>query len=226
MIQHKDIIEVTNTLVKEFNPVSIVVFGSISEFGDGNDLDLLVVTDDSVKDMRTLNNEVCFNLKDFYRQFSLDPFVISLTTLKEHYRKGSPFLQSILKKGLVTYMKDALKEWLIQAQNELEMANYLFKGGYFRGATFHSQQAIEKLFKVKLLEKGWELEKIHSTKRLSCIAFEYAIKINIAEEDLIFIDSIYRSRYPAEAGLLPMGEATESDANRAVTIAQNLFDTL
>lgn len=226
MVQHKDVKELTNVLVQGLDPISIVVFGSIAEKDEGNDLDLLIVTNDSSKDMRTLNNEAHFYLKKFHAKFAIDSFVIPLTILKEYYRKGSPFLQSILKKGWVTYMKDALKEWFQQAKDELEMAKFLLNGGYFRGATFHSQQAIEKLLKAKLLEKGWELEKIHNIERLTYISKEYNINVNIAEADLVFIDSIYRSRYPAEAGLLPMGEATEADSTRAVNIAKNIFTEL
>lgn len=226
MIKHEDVKELTNALVLGLDPISIIVFGSIAEKKKGNDLDLLIVTSDSSKDMRALNNEAHIYLKNFCNRFAIDSFVIPITTLKEHYRKGSPFLQSILKKGWVTYMKDALKEWFQQAKDELETARYLLKGNYYRGATFHSQQAIEKLIKWKLLEKGWELEKIHNIERLKYIAEEHNIKINIPETDLIFIDSIYRSRYPAEAGLLPMGETTKEDAEKATNIAENIFGEL
>ncbi len=43
---------------------------------------------------------------------------------------------------------------------------------------------------------------------------------------MIFIDSIYSGRYPADAGLLPLGEPTESDAEKAVKIAKRLFKNL
>ncbi len=36
-------------------------------------------------------------------------------------------------------MKDAVKEWLKQAKDELDMASYLVRGGYFKGACYHVQ---------------------------------------------------------------------------------------
>ncbi|MBN2373757.1 HEPN domain-containing protein, partial [bacterium] len=71
--------------------------------------------------------------------------------------------------------------------------------------------------------KGWELEKIHSLERLIALAEDYNIKTGISDEEIIFIDSIYRSRYPGEAGLLPLGDPSESDAKKAVNIAKRIL---
>ena len=73
-----------------------------------------------------------------------------------------------------------------------------------------------------MLKKGWELEKIHSIERLVAIGDDYRIKIKITDEDITFIDSIYRSRYPGEAGLLPLGEPTEADTRRAIEISEKI----
>jgi hypothetical protein len=35
----------------------------------------------------------------------------------------------------------------------------------------------------------------------------------------VFLNSIYRGRYPTEEGLLPRGEPTQADARRAVAAA-------
>lgn len=40
-------------------------------------------------------------------------------------------------------MKDAVKDWVKQAQEELNMAEYLFSGGYYKGACYHAQQSLE-----------------------------------------------------------------------------------
>jgi len=42
-------------------------------------------------------------------------------------------------------------------------------------------------------------------------------------EEIVFIDSIYRGRYPAEAGLFPLGEPSNKDAEKTVSIAKRIF---
>lgn len=223
MATFKDAIEAANSIIKRLQPVSIILFGSIAREGIGTDLDLLVVTDDKSegKDNPELLLHKC--LKRFYKKFAIDPFVISLPLMTEYYFKGSPFLNLIYKEGRALYMRNALQEWLKQSEDELNMAGYLFKGGYFKGACYHAQQSIEKSIKTRLLKKGWILEKIHSVDRLVAIGKDYKIKFNLSDEEIVFIDSIYRGRYPAEAGLLPMGEPSEADAKRAVAIARRMF---
>ena len=67
------------------------------------------------------------------------------------------------------------------------------------------------------------MEKTHSIERLIAIGIDYKIKSNLSDEEIVFIDSIYRGRYPAEAGLLPLGEPSGEDAERAVNIAKRIF---
>lgn len=219
MVTLKNAKEVSGEINKALNPLSITVFGSIAREGRGNDLDLLVVLDD--KNMPSDNIDLLMHrcLKKFYKRFAIDPFVVSLSAFREHYLKGSPFLELILKEGRLLHMKDAVNEWMRQADDELRTAQYLFNGDFHKGACFHSQQAIEKALKALLLSKGWELEKTHSIERLAALLEGYKVKIDISDEDMVFIDSIYRGRYPAEVGLLPLGEPTKSDAQRAVSIA-------
>jgi hypothetical protein len=38
-------------------------------------------------------------------------------------------------------------------------------------------------------------------------------------EDAVFLNSLYRGRYPTEEGLLPHGEPDRQDAARAVRVA-------
>jgi hypothetical protein len=45
--------------------------------------------------------------------------------------------------------------------------------------------------KAVLFHKGWELEKIYSIERLKVIIEEYKLKVDIDEDEVIFIDSIY-----------------------------------
>ena len=77
-----------------------------------------------------------------------------------------------------------------------------------------------------LLELGWELERIHSVRRLTAIAADYRVPFVLSPDDIDFLDEIYRGRYPAESGLLPLGDPTAADAQRAVTLANKNLASL
>jgi len=119
-------------------------------------------------------------------------------------------------------MKNAETEWMKDAADELNTAQYLLGGGYFKAACYHAQQAVEMHLKARLLAKGWELEKIHSLARLCALAADYGITVSLSDADVSFIDSIYRVRYPGELGLIPLGEPSFEDSKRALEIARKL----
>jgi HEPN domain-containing protein len=104
------------------------------------------------------------------------------------------------------------------------MADYLLRGGFHKGCCYHAQQAIGKGVKARLLAKGWELEKTHSIARLAAICEDHNIRLPLKDEDIVFIDSIYRGRYPAEEGLLPFKEPSANDAERALRIARRSLE--
>ena len=223
MVTAKEAREVSDVIIKTIQPISVVAFGSVAKNGVGADLDLLIVIDDESRIVKDVHLEVHKCLKKFYKKFPIDPFIISKALFNEYYSKGSPFLKLILKEGGLLYMRNAVNEWLTQAEEELSMSEYLLKGGYYKGVCYHSQQSVEKSIKTHLLKKGWELEKTHSIERLIAIAEEYNIQMDIPDEDVVFMDNIYRGRYPAEAGLLPLSEPSEMDAQKAVKIADRIF---
>jgi len=223
MVTLKDAREVSKEIVKEFHPISVIVFGSVAKEGRGEDLDLLIVSEDNQKSIKELNGLLFKQIRRFYKRFAIDPFILPVSRLQEYFLKGSPFLRLIQNEGRSLYMKDSIRQWLKGAEEDFAMAKYLRKGNYFRETCYHSQQAIEKSLKAGLIQKGWELEKIHSIERLMVLAGEYNLRLEIDEEDIIFIDSIYRGRYPAEEGLLPLGEPTEEDADRALNIASKVI---
>lgn len=226
MVTFNEAKAVSQVIVKDFHPISVIVFGSVAKEGSGLDLDLLIITGDEWKFPEHPDLLVYRSLKQFYRRFSIDPFIITKSTFKEYWTKGSPFLRLIMKEGRILYMKDAVREWISLAEEELHTAMYLLDGGFFKGTCYHSQQAVEKAIKAVLISKGWDIEKTHSIERLIAIAEDYAIQIDISDEDIVFMDSIYRSRYPAEAGLLPLREPSETDARRSVDIAREVVATM
>lgn len=227
MITLKDAKEATDSIVKALQPISVSLFGSVAVNGTGTDLDLLIIVDEkkygTISDARLLLHKC---LKRFYAKFSIDPFIVSISLFNEYYSRGSPFLRLISKEGRALYMKNAVQEWVKQTEEELRMAEYLLKGRYLKGACYHAQQSIEKAIKARLIKKGWDLEKNHSVQRLVAIGKDHKIRFNLSEEDIIFIDGIYRGRHPIEAGLLPLGEPSKADAEKAVSIARRMFNSV
>jgi HEPN domain-containing protein/predicted nucleotidyltransferase len=224
MVTLEEAKEAAQSIVKALDPRSVIVFGSVARDGIGADLDLLIITDDSPetlkKDHDRLLNEC---LRRFYERFDIDPFIVPKSLLREHYAEGSPFLRLIMREGRVLYMKDIVADWLQQAEEDSRAAKYLFDGGYFRSACYSAQQAIEKAIKAWLLKEGWELEKVHSIRRLLSIGRRFELGLDVSDDETTFIDSVYRGRYPAEAGLLPLGEPSRTDAEKAVALAGRIL---
>lgn len=223
MVTIKDAKIVSEEIVKAVDPVSISLFGSCAKYGFGEDLDLLIIFDEKLKISGDINIIVHKCLKRFYKDFAIDPFIIPASLFKEYYLRGSPFLRLILREGRPLYMRGVLEEWFKQAEDELNMAVYLMGGGFFRGSCLHSQQSIGKSIKARLLKEGWDLERIHSMERLISIGEKFNIKIGLSDEEVVIIDNIYKGRYPAESGLLPFGEPSGSDAQKAVDLAKRIL---
>ena len=214
----------TTALLKALDPQSIIVFGGVGREGAGDDLDLLILLDDD--DENNLNRSrivIRSVLKDFSKLFDVDPFIMPSSLFKTQFRKGSPFLKTVIREGRLLYIKNAETEWMSYAREELRTADYLFQGKFWKAACYHAQQSAEKCLKARLLGKGWELEKVYIITRLTALLEDYAVRIEIQDDEVEYIDSIYRGRYPGEAGLLPLGEPSQEDAQKAVNIARKLL---
>ena len=212
-------------IASSIKPQLIMVFGSVARESAGNDLDLLIVVDDQNYEKFTTEATLQGTLEQHYRRFDIEPFVLPVSHYLHQFRSGSPFLNTLIKEGKVLYMNNHVQEWLNQAEEELRTATYLADGCFYRSACYHAEQSLEKFLKAKLIDKGWDLEKTHSIKRLLVISEDYGLKYGFSEHDIAFIDSIYRGRYPMEAGLLPQGEPNADDAARAITIASSVIMT-
>ena len=197
MVTLEDARTVAQSLAEKISPVSVILFGSVARTGKGSDLDILVVTE-----QEDMHREVSSCLRGHNRRFAIDYFVASVDRITRNFREGSPFLRLVQKEGRVLYMKNSMKEWIGLALEDFRQAKYLFKGSFYRGACFAAQQAVEKAIKAELLQRGWDLD------------------------DIDFMDSIYRGRYPAEEGLLPLNAPTAEDASRAISTAEGVLKQL
>jgi HEPN domain-containing protein/predicted nucleotidyltransferase len=210
--------EVADVIQRAAAPVSVILFGSVAREGAGADLDFLVVTEKEED-----GQKVARTMRDQQERYAIDYFVADVDRITELVRKGSPFLNLVQREGRVLYMKDALRNWVDLAFEDLRQAQYLHEGEFYRGACFAAQQAVEKALKAELLNRGWELEKIHHIRRLIHLAREMGFQLTCEEDDVDFMDSIYRGRYPAEEGLLPLKAPGFGESRRAIGIVQHIF---
>ncbi|MGQ9623574.1 MAG: HEPN domain-containing protein [Candidatus Caldatribacteriaceae bacterium] len=88
---------------------------------------------------------------------------------------------------------------------------------------YHAQQAVEKVLKVLLIEKETPPPRTHNILDL-CIALgELGNNPPLSDEESVFLTSVYRARYPAGLGLLPSGEPSRADAERALQCASKVW---
>jgi len=73
-------------------------------------------------------------------------------------------------------------------------------------------QSAEKVLKSLLAEREVEVPRIHNLLDLNNFAKQLGYATNLSEEDAIFLNTVYRWRYPPDLGLLPSGAPTELDA--------------
>lgn len=121
-------------------------------------------------------------------------------------------------------MRKETKGWLKLANEDLQSAKCLFENGLFRMVCFHSQQAVEKVLKSILAEGEVEIPWIHNILDLNNSAKRLGYATSLTDEEAIFLSTVYRWRYPPDLGLLPSGEPTEMDAQKALNIAQATID--
>ncbi len=64
-------------------------------------------------------------------------------------------------------MKPEVKNWLEQAEHDIEVAEYNFDGNMLDAAAFYSQQAAEKALKSLYISKFNELWRVHDLVRIA-----------------------------------------------------------
>ena len=154
MITFSEAKKASKAIVRNLNPLSVILFGSVAREGQGQDLDFLIITDENSADVESRDLLLHRCLKRHIRKTAFDSFFITPSLWQQYNAEGSPFLNLVAREGRSLYMRNAVKEWLKQAEGELSMAKYLLQGGFYKGACYHAQQSVEKSAKAKLIEKG------------------------------------------------------------------------
>ena len=95
------------------------------------------------------------------------------------------------------FMKDETKLWLKYADENFQSSKILLESFLFNPSLQNTQQAIEKYLKAYFIEKGFKLQKTHSILSLIEVLKKNNIFINISDDEIDLIDSIYlTSKYP------------------------------
>jgi HEPN domain-containing protein/predicted nucleotidyltransferase len=214
--------DVRDRLIALMDPESIILFGSRArgEHSESSDADILIIQETT---QRPIERRMAAERILADRALPLDIFVYTPDEMRRLYALGSPFVEEIVETGRVLYMRKATEVWLTEADEELATARILTEHGKLRGACLHSQQCVEKCLKASVLEKGDKPERTHDLVALRSHAERLGWKVGLDTEDAVFLNSVYKGRYPSEEGLLPHGEPTTEEAARAVSVAERVF---
>jgi HEPN domain-containing protein/predicted nucleotidyltransferase len=217
--------DIVERLVREYEPDRIILFGSAATgvAREGSDLDLLVVKDTPARPIDR-RMEVERLLVD--RGIPLDILVYTPRELRELYAAGNPLIEEVVETGRVLYMRKETAAWLAEAGEDAEAASILFEHRKHRAVCFHAQQSAEKGLKALLLERGKRPARTHDIVELLNAVTTAGWTVSLPMDEAVFLNSVYRGRYPTEQGLLPRGEPTEADARRALTAANDLLRSL
>lgn len=89
-----------------------------------------------------------------------------------------------------------------------------------------ANNVLKRDLKAFIIEKGKKPERVHDIVELhnevTCMGFDSGLSM----DEAVFLNSIYKGRYPTEQGLLPHGEPTHADAEKAISAARIFMERL
>jgi len=125
-------------------------------------------------------------------------------------------------------MKDHIiesKRWLSQGLQDIDDAKFNLSGKRCNVACFLAQQSAEKVLKAFLISQEADHVWGHSTTELCRDAKSFDQEFDTIEHDAKLLDKYYiPTRYPdALPGAIPSEAYDESDANKAISLAEKLI---
>ena len=116
-------------------------------------------------------------------------------------------------------MKDETKQWLKFADENLQSSQILLESYLYNPSLQNTQQSIEKYIKAYFIENGLKLQKTHNILSLNEILKQNDIYLDITDDDIDLIDTIYlSSKYPF-GSVLPDFEPDENICLKCIKIA-------
>lgn len=121
-------------------------------------------------------------------------------------------------------MKLISKEWLDRAKDDLDVIDEIVERKQLTNmVAFHSQQAVEKIYKSIVEEFEIEFVKTHKLEMLNEAVKKY-IKFDVDIDMVKRLDEVYiSSRYPTDLGLLPYGKPSSKDAKLFYKYAKEMY---
>lgn len=99
-------------------------------------------------------------------------------------------------------MKKETRQWLDYAGQDAQSARILLQSHLYNPSLYHIQQAIEKCLKAIIVEHDLAFQRTHSIRGLVNIIIQNGMTVEIEEDDIDLIDSIYMpARYPLGSAL-------------------------
>ena len=118
------------------------------------------------------------------------------------------------------------RRWLLQAEQDLDDAEFNLSGGRYNVACFLAQQSAEKALKAYLFSRGAEEVWGHSVAELCKDAQTFDPIFNQLDSKAAPLDKYYiPTRYPnALPGGIPSKAFDENDAKSAIRLAKEVID--
>ena len=228
--------EAVERIVAGFDPLKIVLFGSLArgEYRGDSDVDLLVVIPDGSEDGGSVPGKYGFDKHEvtveILRALKDLPFPkdVVITTPEEIARRGISSApcsgQLCVRARLCMSEPERLAEvgrWLRFATEDLSTAELIFEQDRpFRQACFHAQQAAEKAIKAALIFLQVEFSYRHDLDYLRTLLPDgWLLKDN--PPDLAEMTAwAIRDRYPGD-----LREAAREDATATIEQAREVLET-
>jgi len=119
-------------------------------------------------------------------------------------------------------LKDECRVWLQYAEENLASAEVLLQSQLLNPCLQNSQQAIEKALKAVIVGAGLHVPRTRSIRELMRLVRSHETSIEMDEDELDLVDSIYLpSKYPLGSAL-PDFAPTDAVAQRCVSISKRV----
>ena len=123
-------------------------------------------------------------------------------------------------------MKDETATWLSYADENLDVAVLALEHGHLNSCLQNAQQAVEKYLKAVIVERDFEFRRTHSIRELVGLLSNLGITLNISNDEMDLMDTIYLpSKYPIYSAL-PQALPEPEICKDAMKIAEKVRDSI
>lgn len=99
-------------------------------------------------------------------------------------------------------MKDETLIWISYANENFDVAKLALEHGHLNSSLQNAQQAIEKILKAVVVERDIKFSLTHGIRELVRVLLEQGVAVNIYDDEMDLIDTIYLpSKYPIYSAL-------------------------